>query len=306
MIESLGHYKVLEHVGTGGMGEVYRARDTTHGRTVAIKVLPAAVANDPTRRAQFLHDAHAAAALSHPSIVTLYEVGDDAHDLFLAFDFVRGETLKTTILGRPLHPRRAIDLAVQIADGLADAHAAGVVHRDIRPANIIVTEKGAAKILDLGLAAWTTGGTDRRVSPYRSPEQALGGPVDERADIFSLGAVLFELLTGKPPVNVLTSGGMPGRVGPAPAPSSVNRSLPAEIDGVVAKALAQNVDQRYQSAATLAAELRVVAAMLDVRSDATDRVPVRARPPRRSAGGWLVPAAAVAALAAAAWFLYGR
>lgn len=306
MIESLGHYKVLEHVGTGGMGEVYRALDTKHGRTVAIKVLPAAIANDPTRRAQFLHDARAAAALSHPAIATLYDVGDNERGLFAVFDFVRGETLETAILGRPLNPRRAIDLAAQIADGLADAHAAGIVHRDIRPANIIITAKGAAKILDLGLAAWTTGGADRRGSPYRSPEQALGEPVDERSDIFSVGAVLFEMLTGKPPVNVLTSGGMPGQVGPAPAPSSVNRSLPAEIDVIVAKALAQNVDRRYQSAATLAAELRSMTAMLDVRSDATDRVPVRPRPRRRSAGGWLVLAVAVAALAAAAWFLYGR
>lgn len=306
MIESLGHYRVLEHIGTGGMGEVYRARDTQHGRTVAIKVLPAAIANDPMRRAQFLHDAHAAAALSHPSIVTLYEVGDHAHDLFLVFDFARGETLKTAILGRPLNPRRAIDLAAQIADGLADAHAAGIVHRDIRPENIIVTDKGAAKVLDLGLAAWTTGGTARRGSPYRSPEQALGGPVDERSDIFSLGAVLFEMLTGKPPFNVPTGAGTPGQSGPAAAPSSMNRSLPAEVDGIVAKALAQSVDRRYQSAATLAAELRSMAAMLDVRSDATDRVPVRARPRRRSAGGWLVPAAAIAALAAAAWFLYAR
>src|SRR5262249_3378582 len=151
-------YKILDRIGAGGMGEVYRARDTRLGRTVAIKVLAADVANDPSRRDRFLREARAAAALSHPNIAALYEVGEDHGQLFLAFEFVPGSPLTTIIGGRPLNPRRAVDFAIQIADALADAHAAGIVHRDIKPANVIVTPKDKAKVLDFGLATWTSGG----------------------------------------------------------------------------------------------------------------------------------------------------
>src|SRR5580704_7311875 len=129
MFETLGHYKILDRIGAGGMGEVYRARDTRLGRTVAIKVLTAGVATDPVRRERFLRDARAATALSHPNIAALYEIGEDQDQLFLVLEYAPGETLRETIAGRPLNPRRAIDLAVQIADALADAHAAGIVHR---------------------------------------------------------------------------------------------------------------------------------------------------------------------------------
>lgn len=305
MIESLGHYKVLEHIGAGRMGDVYRARDTRHGRTVAIRVVPDAIARNPERRARLLDDARAAASLSHPNLVTLYEVGEDGERLFLVFDFVPGETLAAAMGGRPLHPRRAIDLAIQISDGLADAHAAGIVHRDIRPDTVIVTPKGAAKILDVGLASWTTGGTSTGAGPYVSPEQIRGERVDEGADIFSVGAVLFEMLTGRPPVGAAIRAGAAARI--APVPSSITKSLAPEIDAVVAKALAGSGDGRYQSAATLAADLRSLAAMLDARSEAADRapVPVRVRAPRRSRAGWIL-AVVIAALAAAAWVFYGR
>jgi serine/threonine protein kinase len=161
MFETLGHYKILDRIGAGGLGEVYRARDTRLGRTVAIKVLTADVAGAPDRRARLVRDARAAAVLSHPNIAALYEVGEDQDQLFLVFEYVPGETLKNTIAGRPLNPRRAIDLAVQIADALADAHAAGLVHRDLTSDNIFVTPKGNAKLLDFGLAAWTTSGIAR-------------------------------------------------------------------------------------------------------------------------------------------------
>ena len=204
MLETLGQYKILDRLGAGGMGEVYRARDMRLGRTVAIKVLPTDVAGDPDRRERFMREARATAALSHPNIAALYEIGEDQGHIFLVFEFVPGDTLKTVIGGRPLNPRRAIDLAVQIADALADAHAEGIVHRDIKPANIIVTPKGAAKILDFGLATWTAGGAERETAAtmlatsagttlgtvaYMSPEQAIGEPVDHRTDIFSLGAI---------------------------------------------------------------------------------------------------------------------
>src|ERR1700733_10304650 len=220
MLETLGHYKILDRIGAGGMGEVYRARDTRLGRTVAIKVLSAGVAADPSRRERFLQEARATAALSPPNIAALYEIGEDQGELFLVFEFIPGETLKTTIAGRPMNPRRALDLAVQIADALADAHAEGIVHRDIKPENIIVTPKGNAKILDFGLATWTSSGAERDQAAtmmatgagttlgtvaYMSPEQALGEQVDHRTDIFSLGVVIFEMITGRMPFSGSTS-----------------------------------------------------------------------------------------------------
>jgi TolB-like protein len=306
MLEALGQYKILDRIGAGGMGEVYRARDTRLGRTVAIKVLAANVAADQERRERFLAEARATAALSHPNIAALYEIGEDQGQLFLVFEFVPGETLRTVIAGRPLNPRRALDLAIQIADALADAHAAGIVHRDIKPDNIIVTPKGNAKILDFGLATWTAGGAEREhaatmmaTAPgtmlgtvaYMSPEQALGEAVDERTDIFSLGIVLFEMLTGRLPFTGTTSTALALQIvqTPAPVPSSVNPSVARELDGIVARTLTKSIDQRYESAATIAAELRSVVAILDVRSSMSERAtPVSILPPRRSFSGWMV------------------
>jgi TolB-like protein len=324
MFETLGQYKILDWIGAGGMGEVCRARDMRLGRTVAIKVLAAGVADDQERRERFLLEARATAALSHPNIAALYEIGEDQGQLFLVFEFVPGETLKTAIAGRPLNPRRALDLAVQIADALADAHAAGIIHRDIKPDNIIVTPKGNAKILDFGLAAWTSGGAerDRAVTmtatdagptlgtvAYMSPEQALGEEVDQRTDIFSLGIVLFEMLTGKLPFAGTTAKALALQIvqAPAPAPSSVNPSVPRELDAIVAQALSKSLDQRYESAATVAAELRSVAAILDVRGTTSEptvstvaRVP-RGRTSDRSYVRAIVTAALFACVAAGAW-----
>src|SRR5712692_1363933 len=245
MLDTLGQYKILDRIGAGGMGEVYRARDTLHGRTVAIKLLPPELAADTERRDHLVRDARAATVLSHPNIAALYEIGEDGGHLFLAFEFVPGETLKTVIAGRPLNPRRAVSLAVQIADALAEAHAAGIVHRDLTPDNIIVTPKGNAKVLDFGLATWTAGGAERDVA-YMSPEQALGHPGDDRTDIFSLGVILFEMLTGRLPFSGTTHDALAREIVPtrAPVPSSINRSLPPELDALVAKALARNVDDR--------------------------------------------------------------
>src|SRR5438093_9957442 len=260
MLETLGQYKILDRLGAGGMGEVYRARDTRLGRTVAIKVLPADVAGDPDRRERFMREARATAALSHPNIAALYEIGEDQGQIFLVFEFVPGDTLKTVIGGRPLNPRRAIDLAVQVADALADAHAEGIVHRDIKPDNVIVTPKGSAKVLDFGLATWTAGGAEREhaaeaatVMPtgagvalgtiaYMSPEQALGESLDHRTDIFSLGIVLFEMLTGVRPFTGPTATALAMNIvqEEPPAPSAVNREISTRLDAVVAKALSKN------------------------------------------------------------------
>ena len=327
MFETLGHYRILDRIGAGGVGEVYRARDTRLGRTVAIKVLIAEVAGDPDRRARFLQDARAASALSHPNIATLYEIGEDQDQLFLVFEYVPGETLTSVIAGRPLNPRRALDLAVQIADALADAHAEGIVHRDIKPDNIIVTPKGNAKILDVGLATWTAGGAERERAgqaatmkatavgdalgtvAYMSPEQALGERADHRTDIFSLGIVMFEMLTGKLPFTGTASTAIALQIvqAPAPVPSAVNTSLPLEFDPIVGKAMSKSLDQRYESAVTLAAELRAVGAILDVRSDMQEAAGVSAAagPTRRSVVGWIVLLLALAALGAAAWYEFG-
>jgi len=322
MIESLSHYKILERLGAGAMGELYRARDTQLGRTVALRVIAADIAADPERRERFLLDARAATALSHPNIATLYEIGDDQDQLFLVCEYARGDSLKTVIAGHPVKPRRAIDLAVQIADALADAHARDIVHGDIRPDNIIVTTKGNAKILDFGLAAWTAGGAARRQaaapapgSPdvplgalaYLSPEQALGERVDQRTDVFSLGVVLFEMLTGKLPFTAATSRALTLQVvqATAPAPSTMIGSLPPELDPILAKALAKSLEHRYETAATFAAELRSVAAVLDVRSEASEAAGevVAPGPPRRAASrSWILVLLVLAALAAAAWF----
>ena len=324
MFETLGHYKVLDRIGAGGIGEVYRARDTRLGRTVAIKVVKADITGDPGRRSRFLRDARAAAALSHPNIAALYEIGEDQEQLFLVFEYVPGETLKKVIAGRPLNPRRAIEHAVQIADALADAHAQGIVHRDIWSGNVIITPKGNAKVLDFGLAAWTSGGAERdHVAPpatttvatagtphgtaaYMSPEQALGEQVDYRTDIFSLGTVMFEMLTGRLPFSGATPAALTLQIveAAAPAPSAVNNSVPAELDTIVGQAMAKSIDQRFASAATLAAELRALSAILAARSETQEAVPsfVPMRPVRRSRRGWMLLLFALALLGAAAWF----
>ena len=330
MFETLGQYKILDRIGAGGMGELFRARDTRLGRTVAVKVISAEVAGDPSRRERFLQDARAATTLSHPNIATLYEIGEDQGQLFLAYEFVPGTTLNAVIAGNPLNTRRAIDFAVQIADAFADAHTEGVVHRDIKPSNIVITPKDKTKILDFGMAAWTAGGAERDHAAhdataattsgpstlgtvaYMSPEQALGEKGDHRTDIFSLGTVLFEMLTGKLPFTGATPTAVALQVvqAPAPAPSSLNRAVPPEADAIVARALAKSLDQRYESAVTMAAELRSVAAILDVRSEVSEAAgapPVVGPARRRSAGLWLVMVLLAAALGAAVvWWLLSR
>ena len=321
MIETVGHYKILDRIGTGGIGEVFRARDTRLGRTVAIKMLRPEIANDTLQRERFLQDARAAAKVSHPNIAALDEIGEQQGQPYLVFEFATGDTLKALVAGRPLNPRRAIEYAIQIADALADIHAQGLVHQDLKADNIIVTSKGAAKLLDVGLAAWTRGAAARAqaarapesldsavaagTAAYMSPEQALGGAFDHRTDIFSLGVVLFEMLTGKPPFAVETPGTIPLQImrTTVPGPSAGDHTLPAEIDPIVAKMLAKSLDARYASAATVAAELRSVAARLGVRSESSeirDSIP-RAQSQRTSLLGWLVVVGILVAIAALVW-----
>jgi serine/threonine protein kinase len=310
MFETLGHYKILDRIGAGGIGEVFRARDTRVGRTVAIRVIASEFLREAATRERFLRDARAAVTLSHPNIAALYEIGEDQGQQYLVCEYVPGETLRAAIGGRPLNPRRALEFAIQIADALADGHAEGIVHRDLKPENIIITPKGSAKILDFGLSAWTAGGAARertaratataapiygevvgRTVPYMSPEQAQGETIDSRTDIFSLGVILFEMLTGKVPFGGPTPSAVALQIvqSDASPPSAVNSAVPRDLDPIVGKMLAKAVDRRYESVATAAAELRSVAAILDVRSG-TSEPPVIARMVRRrrSWTGWLV------------------
>lgn len=320
MNEVLGHYKILERIGAGRLGEVYRARDTRLGRTVALKIVSPALAGDPIRRARLVADARRAATLSHPNIAALYEIGEDQGQLFLVFEYAPGETLARMIGGRALNPRRAVDLAAQIADALADAHAAGIVHGALVPEQVIVTPKGNAKLLDFGLAVWSVGGvggeagavgrSDDRTpagsTAYMSPEQALEERTDHRTDIFSLGVILFEMLVGRVPFSGPTASALTLQVvqARAPAPSMLNRAVPHELDAIVRKALAKSLDERYEAAATMAAELRATQAALEVRIEsaaAHASVPVVGSP-RRRIGPWIAIGVLAAAIAAGGWW----
>jgi serine/threonine-protein kinase len=264
MLETVGHYKVLDRIGAGTLGDVYRARDTRLGRTVAVKVPGNSLQADRARLDALAADARAASVLSHPNIAALYEIAQEADGrVFLVFEFVPGEPLRRVIAGRPINVRRAVDLATQIADALADAHAVEMTHGGLTSDTVMVTPKGNAKILDFGFARWTS----------RPP--AAGG--DAAADIRALGALLAEMLTGKP-----------ARPDAPPAGSSI----PPDLTEIVGRALDAG-GRGYEAAATCAAELRAVAAVLDARAASGE--PVRVVPDRRPRASrlWIVVAALV-------------
>ncbi len=323
MADSIAHYNLLDRIGSGGLGEVYRARDTKLGRTVALKLLPEWLLAEPSELERFLEDARGAASLSHPNIATLFEAGQDNGRHFLAYEFVQGSSLRQQIAGHALNTRHALEIAVQLADAVAEAHARGILHTDLRPENVVITGKGSAKILDFGMAAWTRGGAARaraasepgslrgdaaRIASYLSPEQAIGGVVDARTDVFSLGIIIYEMLTGRNPF----SGADPAatllsisRSSPPPV-TYTSPELPREFDTMLTRAMAKDLDARQQSAASLSAELRSVAAVLDVRTG--DRQPGELLPLDDEGSGakwWLVGAAAIGFGAAAIWWLWG-
>lgn len=261
-IGAVAHYNLLERLDPAGPGELYRARDTRLGRTVAIRILPADFAADAPARAELLEKARALIALSHPNVTTLFDAGENNGRVYLAFEFLKGQSLRAEMAGRAMNVRRAVELAIQIGDAVADAHAAGFVHGGLSPDSIVITTKGHAKIPAFELAA--RGGFDSnpeqvRLRDYDSPEEARGQAADERSDIYSVGAVLYEMLTTRRPLHRGAS-----------APSASNPHVTAELDGIVLKAVAPNPASRFQSVATLAAELRAVAAVFDVRGGAGD------------------------------------
>ncbi|HJR61068.1 MAG TPA: serine/threonine-protein kinase [Vicinamibacterales bacterium] len=319
---SIAHYNLLEPIGRGALGEVYRARDTRVGRTVALKILEPALIADETRRVALFDEGRLAAQLSHPNIATLFEAAEAGGVSYFAYEFAAGAPLRAEMAGRALHPRRAVELCIQVADALAEGHAAGILHGDLRPETVVVTDKGSVKLLDFGMWRWTRGGLIRRaagrtpealpdedaaVAGYMAPEQALGGQMDGRADLFSLGTILYEMLTGRNPFTAASVSDTVMNVvrTTPPDPSSLNPAVPADLDGITARALAKDLDKRVQSAASFSAALRRVAPALDVRpgergadyllpvDDDADKVPPMV---------WLAAATGVVVLVAAVWW----
>ena len=253
----VAHYNLLERLEPSGPGELFRARDTHLGRTVAIRLLPPDFAQSAEGRAALTDQARTLIPLSHPNITTLFDAGEHGDRVFVAFEFLRGQSLRAEMSGRPMNTRRTLEIAIQITDAVAEAHTAGFVHGGLSPDSVMITSKGHAKIPTFHLASQVGfNPADGEVSlhDYDSPEEARGEAADDRSDIYSVGAVVYEMLTARRPLHRGAS-----------APSASNPRVPKELDDVVLKALSPKPLTRYQSAVTLAAELRGVASSLDAR-----------------------------------------
>jgi serine/threonine protein kinase len=318
MPSAIGPYQVLERLGAGGLGEVFRARDTIHGRTVVIKRVPSAIAPDSERAASLRALAQSLSHFSHPGLASFYGCGQQDEALYLVQEYVPGQRLSELIGGRPLNPRRAIEISLDVAEALGALHQEGFRHDDLDPDNIVITPKGHAKLLDAGLAAFTAGGSVRATAGarlgslpvsslstvrYLSPEQALGERMDERSDLFALGAVLYEMLTGQPAFDATSADAAVLRVLQATplAASRTTPNVPSELDMIVGRLLAKSIDRRYASAGALADDLRTVKTVFDAGLEHTITATLDV-PKERSRPTALIVAAAVVLIVLLVWW----
>lgn len=291
-VGSIGDYTLLEALEPSGPGELFRARDTRRGRTVVLRLLPAGEPADAASRDAFVAAHLALTAFTHPNVTTVFDAGDSGGRLYVVSEFVKGRSLRAELAGRPLPPRRAVELAVQIADAIAEVHAAGFEPAGISPESVLVTEKGHARIplAALGARFGFDDAAPARLRAVQVPEVRGGQQPDERSDVFTVGSLLFEMLAAHP----VDANGQ--------APSVFNVLVPKELDAATLRATAQQPDYRYQSLVTMAAELRSIAAILDVREGAADEASAEGAMP---AAGLAAVVAGVLVVAGLLWWWLG-